>query len=75
MRSRAPASAAPSRRRSRATARRGLARVLATDAVFLLLDEPAAGMTERERDELLRLLAACATPAAASSWSTTTSTC
>jgi branched-chain amino acid transport system permease protein len=34
----------------------GLARVLATDAVFLLLDEPAAGMTEREREELARLL-------------------
>lgn len=33
-----------------------LARVLATDAVFLLLDEPAAGMTEREREELVRLL-------------------
>jgi branched-chain amino acid transport system permease protein len=34
----------------------GLARVLATDAVFLLLDEPAAGMTDREREELVRLL-------------------
>jgi branched-chain amino acid transport system permease protein len=34
----------------------GLARALATDAVFLLLDEPAAGMTEREREELVRLL-------------------
>src|SRR6185295_8746737 len=33
-----------------------LARVLATDAVFLLLDEPAAGMAEHERDELARLL-------------------
>ena len=33
-----------------------LARVLATDAVFLLLDEPAAGMTEREREDLARLL-------------------
>ena len=34
----------------------GLARALATDAVFLLLDEPAAGMTDREREELVRLL-------------------
>jgi branched-chain amino acid transport system permease protein len=34
----------------------GLARALATDAVFLLLDEPAAGMTEREREELVGLL-------------------
>jgi branched-chain amino acid transport system permease protein len=34
----------------------GLARMLASDAVFLLLDEPAAGMTEREREELVRLL-------------------
>jgi branched-chain amino acid transport system permease protein len=33
-----------------------LARMLATDAVFLLLDEPAAGMTEREREDLVRLL-------------------
>lgn len=34
----------------------GLARMLATDAAFLLLDEPAAGTTERERAELVRLL-------------------
>ncbi len=34
----------------------GLARVLATEAVFLLLDEPAAGMTDREREALVRLL-------------------
>ena len=34
----------------------GLARALSTDAVFLLLDEPAAGMTDREREELVRLL-------------------
>ena len=34
----------------------GLARMLATDAVFLLLDEPAAGMTDREREELVHLL-------------------
>lgn len=33
-----------------------LARALATGAVFLLLDEPAAGMTDREREELARLL-------------------
>jgi ABC-type branched-subunit amino acid transport system ATPase component len=30
----------------------GLARALATGAAFLLLDEPAAGMTDRERDQL-----------------------
>ena len=30
----------------------GLARALATGAAFLLLDEPAAGMTDRERDLL-----------------------
>jgi branched-chain amino acid transport system permease protein len=30
----------------------GLARALATGAAFLLLDEPAAGMTDRERDML-----------------------
>jgi ABC-type branched-subunit amino acid transport system ATPase component len=30
----------------------GLARALSTGAAFLLLDEPAAGMTERERDLL-----------------------
>jgi ABC-type branched-subunit amino acid transport system ATPase component len=30
--------------------------MLATGAAFLLLDEPAAGMTEREREELVRLL-------------------
>jgi branched-chain amino acid transport system permease protein len=33
-----------------------LARALATGAAFLLLDEPAAGMTDREREELARLL-------------------
>ena len=33
-----------------------LARALATDATFLLLDEPAAGMTERERGALAQLL-------------------
>jgi ABC-type branched-subunit amino acid transport system ATPase component len=38
------------------TQRDGLARALATDAAFLLLDEPAAGMTEREREELAHLL-------------------
>jgi len=40
----------------------GLARALATGAVFLLLDEPAAGMTDRERaalaQQLVRLRAA-----------------
>ena len=30
--------------------------MLTTDAVFLLLDEPAAGMAEREREDLARLL-------------------
>lgn len=34
----------------------GLARALASNGAFLLLDEPAAGMTEREREELMRLL-------------------
>ena len=34
----------------------GLARALATGAAFLLLDEPAAGMTDRERDVLARQL-------------------
>jgi branched-chain amino acid transport system permease protein len=34
----------------------GLARALATGAVFLLLDEPAAGMSDREREELVQLL-------------------
>ena len=34
----------------------GLARALATGAAFLLLDEPAAGMTDREREGLARLL-------------------
>jgi branched-chain amino acid transport system permease protein len=34
----------------------GLARALATGAAFLLLDEPAAGMTDRERGALAELL-------------------
>ncbi len=33
-----------------------LARVLATQAAFLLLDEPAAGMSDRERERLAELL-------------------
>jgi len=34
----------------------GIARALATGAAFLLLDEPAAGMTDREREGLAHLL-------------------
>jgi branched-chain amino acid transport system permease protein len=34
----------------------GLARALSNGAAFLLLDEPAAGMTDRERDTLARRL-------------------
>jgi branched-chain amino acid transport system permease protein len=34
----------------------GLARAISTDAAFLLLDEPAAGATDREREELASLL-------------------
>ena len=41
-----------------------LARAVATDAAFLLLDEPAAGVGDHERKALASFLAACATPAA-----------
>jgi len=34
----------------------GIARALAAGAAFLLLDEPAAGMTDREREGLAHLL-------------------
>ena len=43
-----------------------LARAVATGAAFLLLDEPAAGVSDRERGRCRRSSAACATPAAAS---------
>ncbi len=41
---------------ARATRPAELAHVVATQAVFLLLDEPAAGMSDDERDRLVRLL-------------------
>ena len=48
-----------------------IARALAADPVFLLLDEPAAGMNEAETEVLLQTLPSCRAGAASASSSST----